>query len=95
MGGPVRQPSPLSPLPLVAAGVSASCIAVGGILPAGVSGMILLDSMPLPGADILRFSNGLGFAMVGIGGTSATALSIVCLGVQARKWALWKALVSL
>jgi uncharacterized membrane protein len=37
-----RRPVMVSPLPLVAAGVAAACIAVGGILMAGISGSLLI-----------------------------------------------------
>jgi len=79
-----RRPAIVNPLPLVAAGVSAACIAVGGILMAGISGSLLIGPMPMPGADVLRLTNDLGFAMVGVAGMSAAALSIACLSVQAR-----------
>src|SRR5579871_3104223 len=55
-----RRPALTSPLPLVAAGASAACIAVGGILMAGVSGSLLIGPMPMPGADVLRLTNDLG-----------------------------------
>jgi hypothetical protein len=74
----------VSPLPMVAAGVAAACIAVGGILMAATSGSALLYSQPIPGTDILRLGNDAGFAMVGIPGMLAAALSIACLSVQAR-----------
>jgi hypothetical protein len=38
----------------------------------------------MPGADVLRLTNDLGFAMVGVGGMTAAALSIACLSMQAR-----------
>jgi hypothetical protein len=74
----------VSPLPVVAAGVSAACIAVGGILMAAASGSALLYSQPVPGADVLRLGNDAGFAMVGVAGMLAAALSIACLSAQAR-----------
>lgn len=74
----------LSPLPIVAAGVAAACMAMGGILMGAVSGS-LLGSAPMPGADLLRFGNDAGFAMVGIPGMLATAISIACLSVQAHR----------
>ncbi len=78
------QPRTVSPLPIVAAGVSAACIAVGGMLMAGSSGSALLYSQPIPGADVLRLGNDLGFAMVGIAGMLAAALSIAGVSLQAR-----------
>lgn len=79
-----REYRAVSPLPVVAAGVSAACIAVGGILMATASGSALLYSQPIPGADLIRLGNDVGFAMVGVAGMLATALSIACLSVQAR-----------
>jgi hypothetical protein len=78
------RPAMLSPLPIVAAGVSSACIAVGGILMAGISGSALIGSAPVPAADLLRLGNDLGFAMVGIAGMCAAALSIACLSGQAH-----------
>lgn len=74
----------VSPLPVVGAGVAAACIAVGGILMAASSGAALVSSQPIPGAQLLRFSNDAGFAMVGVAGMLAAAFSIACLSVQAR-----------
>ena len=79
-----REPQAVSPLPVVAAGVAAACIATGGILMATTSGSALIGSTPIPGADILRLGNDAGFAMVGVAGMLAAALSIACLSVQAR-----------
>jgi hypothetical protein len=79
-----RRPAAVSPFPLVAAGVSAACISVGGVLMASVSGSILIGSMHVPNADELRFANDTGFAMVSVAGMLATALSIACLSIQAR-----------
>jgi hypothetical protein len=79
-----RDPRAVSPLPVVAAGVCAACIAAGGILMAAASGSALLYSQPIPGADVLRLGNDAGFAMVGVAGMLAAALSIACLTVQAR-----------
>ncbi|MFZ0040306.1 MAG: hypothetical protein WAK93_03300 [Solirubrobacteraceae bacterium] len=79
-----RDPQAVSPLPVVAAGVAAACIAVGGMLMAAPSGSALLYSQPIPGADILRLCNDVGFAMVGVAGMLTAAFSIACLSVQAR-----------
>jgi hypothetical protein len=79
-----RRPEAVSPLPLVAAGVAAACIAVGGILMAGISGSALIGSAPIPSAEVLRLGNDVGFAMVGVAGMLAAALSIACVSVQAR-----------
>ncbi|HEY3728172.1 MAG TPA: hypothetical protein VGL51_13410 [Solirubrobacteraceae bacterium] len=73
-----------SPLPIVAAGVSAAAIATGGVAMAASSGSSLLFSQPIPGADVLRLSNDLGFAMVSVAGMLAASLSIVTVSTQAR-----------
>ncbi|HEY4347563.1 MAG TPA: hypothetical protein VGM80_08230 [Gaiellaceae bacterium] len=78
-----------NPLPLVAAGVSAACIALGGVLMAVVSGSALLGSSPVPSAELLRFSNDGGFAMAGIGGMLAAALCVACVSIQARGAAIF------
>ena len=78
------RPALVNPLPLVAAGVSAACIALGGVLMATVSGSILTNSGPVPSADLLRFSNAGGFAMAGIAGMLAASLCVACVSVQAR-----------
>ena len=71
-----------SPLPIVAAAASAACISVGGVVMAAVAGGELLGNYPLPGADVLRLSNDLGFALVSVGGMTAAALAICCLSIQ-------------
>jgi hypothetical protein len=73
-----------SPIPLVAAAASAACIAAGGVVMAAVAGGELFGKYPLPGADVLRLSNDLGFALVSVGGMSAAALAVGCLSVQGR-----------
>ena len=75
----------VSPLPLVAAAASAACIAAGGVVQAFVSGGELIGKYPLPSADILRLSNDLGFALVGVAGMLAAALAVACLSVQGRR----------
>jgi hypothetical protein len=74
-----------SPLPLAAAGVAATCMAFGGILTAYIAGSELSGSYPLPSADLLRLSNGLGFLVTGVPGMAATALCIAVLAGQARR----------
>ena len=74
-----------SPLPLVAAGVAASFIGLGGILMAYIAGSELSGKYPLPSADLLRLSNGLGFSVTGIPGMAAVALCIAVLAGQARR----------
>jgi hypothetical protein len=79
-----RRPHPVSPLPVVTAGISAACIAVGGVLMASISASALIGSAPIPRADLLRFGNDAGFGMVGVAGMLAASLSIACLSLQAR-----------
>jgi hypothetical protein len=74
-----------SPLPLVAAGVAATLMALGGILMAYIAGSELSGTYPLPSADLLRLSNGLGFLVTGIPGMAATALCLAVLAAQARR----------
>jgi hypothetical protein len=78
----------LSPLPIVVAAVSAACIAAGGIAMGAVSGAELTGSYPLPGADILRFSNDLGFALAGVAGMFAAGLSVAGLSIQGYRLGL-------
>jgi hypothetical protein len=73
-----------SPLPRVAAATAAAGIAVGGVVMAAVSGGELIGSYPLPGADVLRLSNDLGFALVSVAGMLSAALAIAVLSVQGR-----------
>jgi hypothetical protein len=84
-----RRPEPLHPLPLVAAGAASACIAAGGVLMASVSGSLLVGGGPVPGADVIRLANDVGFGMVALAGMSAVALSLVCLGFQARSVGLF------
>ena len=77
-------PRIVSPLAIVAAGISAACIAAGGALMGAVGGNLLLSSAPVPDADLLRFCNDLGFVMVGVPGMLAAALSIAALSMQAH-----------
>ena len=78
----------LNPLPIVVAAVSASCIAAGGIVMGAISGAELTGSYPLPGADILRFSNDLGFALAGVAGMLAAGLSVAGLSIQGYRLGL-------
>lgn len=89
-----RDSRAVSPLPVVAAGVAAACIAAGGMLMAATSGSALLYSQQIPGADILRLGNDVGFAMVGVAGMLAAALSIACLSAQARAAGIFGARVA-
>ena len=78
------RPAVVNPLPLVTAGVAAACIAAGGVLMAAAAGASLTGSSPVPGPDLLRFSDAGGFTMVGIAGMLAAALCVACLSAQAR-----------
>ncbi|MBV9594007.1 MAG: hypothetical protein JO147_09490, partial [Actinobacteria bacterium] len=84
-----RPAGTISPLPLIAAGVAATCIATGGTLMAYISGSELAGTYPLPSADLLRLSNGLGFIMTGIPGMAAVALCLAVLAYQARAAAVF------
>ena len=77
--------SALDALPLVAAGVATTCMAFGGLLMAYIAGSELDGKYPLPTADLLRLSNGLGFIVTGIPGMAAAALCIAVLAGQARR----------
>jgi hypothetical protein len=79
-----QSPRRISPVPLVAAGVSGACIAAGGVVMASISGAELSGKFPLPPTDLLRFSNTLGFVLVALGGMLAAAFSVACLGAQGR-----------
>jgi hypothetical protein len=59
-------------------------MAVGGILMAAPSASPLLFSGPVPGGEVLRLANGLGFGSAGVAGMLAAALAISGLAVQGR-----------
>jgi hypothetical protein len=84
----VGKTTSLSPLPIVAAAVSASCIAAGGIVMGVISGGELMGSYPLPGADVLRLTNDLGFALAGVAGMIAAGFTVACLSVQGYRLGL-------
>jgi hypothetical protein len=71
-------------VPLMAAVVSAAGIAAGGVVMASISGASLATKQPLPSAELLRFSNDLGFALVAVAGMLAAALSIAWMSVLGR-----------
>jgi hypothetical protein len=73
-----------SAFPLVAAAVSGACISAGGVVMGYVSGGELIGKYPLPSADLLRLSNDLGFALVGVAGMLATAAAVAVLSAQGR-----------
>ncbi len=78
----------LSPLPVVAAAVSASCIAAGGIVMGVISGGELMGTYPLPAAGVLRLTNDLGFGLAGVAGMIAAGLSVACLSAQGYRLGL-------
>lgn len=78
-----RRPVVTSPLPVAAAAVTAACMGMGGIL-MGSEGGMLLSSAPMPSADLLRFTNDIGFTMVAIPGMLAMSGGLACLSMQAR-----------
>ncbi len=78
-----RRPHATGPLPIVAAAVASACVAIGGVLMASESGM-LLSSAPMPNPDLLRFTNDIGFTMVAIPGMIATAIGVAGLTLQAH-----------
>ncbi len=73
----------ISPIALVAAGVAATCIAVGGVLMGAIAATIQ-GTGRAPDPALLRFCNDVGFVMVGLPGMLATALAVTCLSVQGR-----------
>lgn len=79
-----RRPEPTSPLALVAAGAAAACISAGGVLMATVSASELGGSYPLPGPDVLRLTNDVGFGLVAVGGMWAAALAVAVLSAQGK-----------
>jgi hypothetical protein len=79
-----RRPAAVSPLPVVAGGVAAACMGVGGVLMGGISASALIGGGPLPGADVLRLANDMGYGMVALAGMTAAALSIAGLTFQGR-----------
>jgi hypothetical protein len=78
-----RPPGAISAIPLVAAGVAAACIAVGGVLMGAIAATVQ-GTGHTPNPDLLRFGNDVGFVMVSLPGMLATALSVACLSVQGR-----------
>jgi hypothetical protein len=71
-----------SPLPVIASGVAAVCFVAGGLIMGWISGSELGSAYPLPGADLLRMSNELGFLMVGIGAMVSMSLALIGIAVQ-------------
>ncbi len=73
---------PINPLPVVAAGITATCLCIGGVLMLSVSGLSL-SGAPLPPPYWMRFGNDVGFVFVGGPGMLAMAIGLACLAGQA------------
>jgi hypothetical protein len=78
----VRRPDTSSPLSLVSAGVAGTCLALGGVCLATVTGAMLFGSLREPGADVLRLSGDLFFPFVAVAGMYAASLSVATLTIQ-------------
>ncbi|MGH3601102.1 MAG: hypothetical protein ACRDQH_12665 [Pseudonocardiaceae bacterium] len=74
-----------SPLPLLAAGVSAACIAIAGVMNAAVAGAMAFGHLHEPSAALLRFSDSYSFPAATVGGMVAAALAVASVSAQARK----------
>ena len=81
------RPRRISPLPMLAAGVAAAAMAVGGLLMAGA--VTDVSSKFAANADLLRFSNDVGFVIVAVGAMLATALSVGVVTVRGRRAGLF------
>lgn len=79
-----RRPEPISPLPLVAAGVAGASIAIGAVSLAVVPGSMIFGSMPEPGADTLRITVNAAFPFIMVAGMIGVAVSVAVLSIQAR-----------
>lgn len=71
-----------SRLPIAAAATAAALIGAGGMVMGYISGGEIVGKYPLPGADLLRMSNDLGFALAGVAGSWAAAVAVATLSVQ-------------
>ncbi|HEY6379557.1 MAG TPA: hypothetical protein VI316_10305 [Candidatus Dormibacteraeota bacterium] len=84
----------ISPLPLLTATMSASAIALNGLVGATVTGGMLFGTLKEPGVDVLRVVVDISYPFLLIGGMFPAALSVVVLASQARsaglfaKWVL-------
>lgn len=78
-----------SPLPVVAVGVSAACIALAGVLNAVVAGGMTFGSAPEPSAGLLRFSGDLAFPAATVGGMISAAFAVATLAGQAQRAGLF------
>jgi hypothetical protein len=79
-----RRPHATSPLPLVAAGVGAAGIALGGVFSATVPGAMIFGQLRLPSADILRLSSDLSFPAIAVAGMFGVALALAGTAVLAK-----------
>jgi hypothetical protein len=82
-----RRPEATSPLPLLAAGVAAVSIAIGGVFNAIIAGAMIFGNgkLPEPRADILRVFGQISFPLIAVAGMIAFALALGCLSLQARR----------
>lgn len=80
-----RRPEATSPLALVAAGVAAAALALGGVMNAVIAGGMIFGKLPEPRPDILRIFTQISFPMIAVAGMITLALAIACLGVEARR----------
>jgi hypothetical protein len=89
--GRLRPEGSHSAVPLAAAGVSAACIAVGGVLMALGSSVAhgFARSDPAATATLLRLTNDGGFIMVAVPGMLAAALAVAGLSLQAHRAGLF------
>jgi hypothetical protein len=82
---------PPSRLPIAAAATAAALIGAGGMVMGYISGGEILGNYPLPGADLLRMSNDLGFALAGIAGSWAAGIAVITLSFQGHTSGLFGA----
>lgn len=73
-----------NPLPLVAAAISAACIAAAGVMNTALAGGIIFGGMHEPPAELLRFSDNYSFPMATVGGLIAAALAVATISRQAQ-----------
>src|SRR5258708_32875256 len=79
-----RRADAISPLPLLAGGVAAVCIALGGVVQATITGGMIFGTVPEPGADTLRLANDMSYPILLVAGMFAASLTVGTLSVQAR-----------
>ncbi len=73
------------PIPLLAAGLGATCIVIGGVMNAVISGAMAFGDMPEPSAETLRAFDNLSFPVITVGGMIAMGFAIAVLSIQARR----------